>query len=366
MTSRKSSPHISEMLSEVREFMDAPDPRRFAELALRVFQFQYEGNEPYRRFCERRGRSPGNVSDWSEIPAVPVSAFREVELVVSGLGEGRVYLTSGTTRGAESRGRHHVPDPSLYRASALKQFRDWVLPDGARARMLVLAPPFSEQPQSSLCQMIEWLAEAFAVDPVRTFFGERGFCERELANALRSLESACEPLLLIGVTHAFVRFIDFCRSEGLKFRLPYASRIVDTGGTKGRSRPMSRNGLLRAFWETFGVPGYFVANEYGMTEMCSQFYDSSVRDHIEGRKRDRCKIGPAWTRTQVVSPETLQPRPRGERGLLRHFDLANVGSVAALLTEDVGVEIGEGFEILGRAEGAETRGCALLLAEGST
>jgi len=95
--------------------------------------------------------------------------------------------------------------------------------------------------------------------------------------------------------------------------------------------------------------------------MCSQFYDDSIVNHFAGRKRDRAKQGPEWVRTLVVSPQTLEPVPRGERGLLRHVDLANVGSVVALQTEDIGIEVGEGFEVLGRASGAEARGCALLL-----
>jgi hypothetical protein len=351
------------MLSEVREFIESPDPARFDRLALEVFGFQFERNVPYRRFCERRGRTPSDVSHWTEVPAVPVSAFKQVDLAVGGLGDGVVYLTSGTTRGAENRGRHHVPDPSIYHASALKHFGEWVLPDGARPRLIVLAPAFSEQPQSSLCQMIEWIAESSGEGRRGDFVREGELRERDLVDCLRALEPSREPVLVIGVTHAFIRFIDFCQFEGLRFRLPYGSRIVDTGGTKGRSRPMSRNGLLRAYWEAFAVPGYYVANEYGMTEMCSQFYDNSIRNHVEGKKRDRCKIGPAWVRTQVVSPETLLPVASGERGLLRHFDLANVGSVAAIQTEDVGLEIGDGFEIVGRAEGAEARGCALLLQE---
>jgi len=166
--------------------------------------------------------------------------------------------------------------------------------------------------------------------------------------------------LLIGVTSAFIRFLDFSQTEELRFRLPYGSRIVDTGGTKdgvGRCRETASC----AFWERFGVAGYYVANEYGMTEMCSQFYDDSIRNHFDGRKRDRAKLAPNWVRSLVVSPETLE-RCRRERGdCLRHFDLANVGSVMALQTEDLGREIGEGFEVLGRAEGAEVRGCALLV-----
>lgn len=349
------------MLSEVREFIAAPDPQRFGELAVRLFRFQYERNGPYRRFCGRRGASPRSVVHWTEIPTVPVSAFKHAELLCSGLAAGSVFLTSGTTQGEEARGRHHVPDPSIYRAAALDHFERCVLPDGLRPRFLVLAPSLAEQPQSSLCQMIDWLAAAFGSGAPEYFVQGGDVQTASLRERLRELEPGRDPLLLIGVTYAFIRFIDGCHLDGLRFRLPYGSRIVDTGGTKGRSRSMSRNGLLRAFWETFGVPGYAVANEYGMTEMCSQFYDDAIRNHFRGRKRDRAKLAPPWVRTQVVSPQTLGPVGPGERGLLRHFDLANVGSVLALQTEDVGVEVGEGFEVLGRALDAEARGCALLL-----
>jgi len=349
------------MLSEVREFIAAPDPDRFGELALRVFAFQYERNEPYRRFCDRRGRTPGDVRDWREIPAVPVTAFKHAELVVDGLANGKVFVTSGTTQGAKLRGRHHVPDLEIYRAAALPHFERCVLPDGARPRFVVLAPSLGEQPQSSLCQMIDWLAVAFAPAAAEHFVVEGDLRADALEERLRELESSRDPLLLIGVSYAFVGFIDRCKAAGVRFRLPYGSRIVDTGGTKGRSRAMSRNGLLRAFWDSFGVPGYYVANEYGMTEMCSQFYDDSIASHFSGRKRDRAKIAPPWVRTMLVSPLTLEPAGDGERGLLRHFDLANVGSVMALQTEDLGVERGEGFEVVGRASGAEARGCALLV-----
>jgi hypothetical protein len=349
------------MLSEVRDFIAAPDPARFSQVALDVFHFQYGGNEPYRRFCDRRGRTPQTVSDWTEIPAVPVAAFKHAELAVEHLPPGKVFLTSGTTEGTELRGRHRVPDPEIYRAAALDHFACCVLPDGVRPRFLVVAPSLEEQPQSSLCQMIEWLAAEFADGPPEFFVRNGEVQAAALRARLRELEPTREPLLLIGVTYAFIGFIDGCRVEGSRFRVPYGSRIVDTGGTKGRSRPLSRKGLLRAFWECFGVPGYSVANEYGMTEMCSQFYDDAIVNHFRGRKRERAKIAPPWVRTQIVSPQTFEPVAAGERGLLRHFDLANVGSVMALQTEDVGVEVGDGFEVIGRAVGAEARGCALLV-----
>ncbi len=349
------------MLSAVREFIGAPRESRFNDVACAVFRFQYEGNEAYRRFCDRRGKSPARVEDWRDVPAVPVTAFKHADLVVAGLPEGKTFLTSGTTRGQADRGRHRVPEPEIYRAAALAHFERCVLPDGARPRFIVLAPSLAVEPQSSLCQMIDWLAASFAPASPEYFVAGGELDSQGLERRLRDLESGGEPLLLIGVTYAFIDLVDRAAARGVRFRLPYGSRIVDTGGTKGRSRSMSRNGLLRAFWERFGVAGYFVANEYGMTEMCSQFYDDAIRNHFGGRKRDRAKVGPPWVRSVAVSPETLEPVPRGQRGLLRHFDLANVGSVSALQTEDLGVEVGEGFEVVGRASGAEIRGCALLL-----
>ena len=124
---------------------------------------------------------------------------------------------------------------------------------------------------------------------------------------------------------------------------------------------MSRNGLLRAFWDFFGVPGYMVANEYGMTEMCSQFYDSVLRDLMRGRDRPRHKLVPSWVRTRVVDPETLEPLSHGQIGLLQHFDLANVNSVMAIQTEDAGFAVDSGFHLLGRAPGATPRGCSIAM-----
>jgi hypothetical protein len=351
------------VLEEVRAFVADPRADRFEEIALGVFRFQFERNRLYRRFCERRGIDPGRVRRWEEIPAVPVSAFKRVSLEVEGLGEGRIFLTSGTTEGSSARGRHRVPDPEVYRLAALRHFEPWVLPDGARLRVLALTPSPRAEPHSSLVQMIAWVAEAFGRGDPEWLVEGGEVDDRRFTDCLREAETSREPLLLIGLTHAFVRFVDRCRAAGVTFRLPYGSRIVDTGGTKGRIRPVSRNGLLRSYWETFGVPGYFVANEYGMTEMCSQFYDSSIGDHYRGCGRPRRKVGPPWVRTQIVSPETLEPVAPGEPGLLRHFDLANVGSVCALQTEDLGIAVDGGFEVLGRVEGAEPRGCGLLLRE---
>src|SRR5690606_32595439 len=151
-------------------------------------------------------------------------------------------------------------------------------------------------------------------------------------------------------------------ARGARYRLAAGSRLMDTGGFKGRGREVGEEELRATYAELLGIPGDHVVNEYGMTEMCSQFYDNVLRDRVlRGTVRRRHKQGPPWVRTRVVDPETLEAVPRGEVGILRHYDLANLGSVMAVQTEDIGREVEGGFVLLGRAAGAPPRGCSIAM-----
>ena len=182
---------------------------------------------------------------------------------------------------------------------------------------------------------------------------------------LGGAEAEGEPLLLVGVTAAFAALFAACRAHDRAFRLGPGSRVVDTGGQKGLARPLSRAAFLRECWTALGVPGYYCVNEYGMTELCSQRYDSALDDRFHGRSlAPRRLVGPPWLRTRVVDPDTLAPVADGEPGLLCHHDLANAGSVSVVLTEDLGRLVGDdGIEVMGRVPGAVPRGCGLLLAD---
>ena len=167
---------------------------------------------------------------------------------------------------------------------------------------------------------------------------------------------------MIGVRVVFTALLDYCRQQRRPIHLPPDSRIVDTGGPKG-GRTLSDAGFLAACWQTLGVPGYQCVNEYGMTELCSQFYDDVLDSRYRGEERRRLKLGPGWVRTRAVDPATLETRPDGEAGILCHVDLANALSVMAVQTEDLGVVDGGRFSLRGRLPGAEPRGCALALAD---
>jgi hypothetical protein len=336
----------------------------FAREALAVFAHQYEHNTPYRRHCLRQGRTPSTVADWRDIPAVSTTAFKIVDLACA--PPERVFRTSGTTRGPGTRGRHLVPTLALYRAAALAHFAECVAPDGMRGPVLALAPAPVERPDSSLVQMIDWIREAYGVGDADYFVGSGHLDRTRLEAALESVVAVGTPIFLIGLTAAFEALFASWRAAGKAVRLPYGSRIVDTGGAKAtvpgaQARALSRAGFLAACWRHLNVPGYHCINEYGMTELCSQLYDNVLRERVAGRLTPRCLVGPAWLRTLVVDPETLAEVPRGRTGLLRHYDLANCGSVLAVQTEDVGVATDEGIRLKGRLRGAEPRGCAMLL-----
>jgi hypothetical protein len=329
----------------------------FEEWALRAFSHQFDQVAPYRAYCERRGVTPATVVSWADVPAVPAAAFRHAELA-SGPAE-VVFRTSGTSVGAEARGRHPIVHLSLYRASALAGARHFLVPDDARLACLFLLPSLERRPDSSLVHMCAWIGETYGTD-VEWFAGDEGLDLARLRARLGVLAASGEPVLIAGPTGAFVRLFD----SGFGCRLGPGSRVMDTGGAKGMPRPLSRLGFLRACWTQLGIAGYFCVNEYGMTELCSQRYESVLADRLAGRSLDaRRLVAPPWLRTRVLDPDTLAPVPPGATGLLCHHDLANWGSVSVVLTEDLGhATDGGGIVVEGRVRGAPPRGCGQLLA----
>ena len=345
------------MAAAIRADAAGTAPFAFEAWALRAFAHQYARNAAYRAFCDRRGATPATVARWDDVPAVPTAAFRHADLAC-GPPEA-VFRSSGTTAGAASRSRHLVPHLDLYRASALAGFARFVLPDGARLPALFLLPPPDVAPESSLVRMCAWVGEALC-DAHAFAAGAGGLDVDGVAARLRAHEADGRAVLVAGPTAAFARLFD----AGVRVRLGPGSRIMDTGGAKGMARPLSRAGFLRLCWSRLGVASYWCVNEYGMSELCSQRYDSALHDRFHGRSlAPRRLVGPPWLRTRVLDPDTLAPVADGDVGLLCHHDLANAGSVCVVLTEDLGRVVDDGIVVTGRVPGAAPRGCGLLLAE---
>jgi hypothetical protein len=344
------------ILAAFQQPIDMPlDDQQFDRLAREVFAFQFEHNAPYRRYCERRQVRPATLQSWAEIPPAPTAAFKEIALVAGAVADAQaVFRTSGTTRGAEQRGTHYILDLALYHQSLLPNFQAHLLPEGKPLPLISLIPKAASQPDSSLSHMIAVVADQLASSAEYFVDPAAGLDAQGLKQRLRAAEG---PVLITGTSFAFVHFLDELRAGNDSLALPPGSRLMDTGGFKGRSRIVPAQQLRADYQHWLGIPETHAVNEYGMTELCSQFYDAALR----AGTTSRIKVPPPWVRSRVVDPETLRPLPPGATGILQHFDLANLYSVLAVQTEDLARAADHGFELLGRAEGAVPRGCSIAM-----
>ncbi|MFW5950887.1 MAG: long-chain fatty acid--CoA ligase [Gemmatimonadota bacterium] len=380
MTGTEAGALRAELIQRFRGADSPLEDDAFNRLALRVFERNVATVPAYAAYCRTRDRVPGAVEHWRDIPAVPTAAFRELALRSSDRRTERVFRTSGTTRGRERRGEHHVADLDLYRASLRSTFRRFLLPDGARLPFLSLVPPAAAMPDSSLAFMISDVVEVFGAPGSAVFADMEGIDFHALGRAVER-GSREGPVLLLGTSASFIHWVDRLAAEGRTLELPAGSRLMDTGGYKGAGREVEPAALRALYRERLGLPDWACVNEYGMTELLSQRYDPTLRARLAesgsrawyaageeaGADAPRRKLGPPWLRSLAVDPETLDPLPGGERGILRHVDLANLDSVAAVQTEDAGRVDGDGLVLEGRLPGAPPRGCSLamdLLLEG--
>jgi hypothetical protein len=360
------------LLAELYAILHQPleprlDETAFDAFALRIFEHQYTHNRPYRAYCDRRRRTPDTVSSWADIPVVPTAAFKAVPLVAGDETVAQaVFRTSGTTAGHEKRGTRYMVELGLYHAAAVSFFRSCVLPDEADLPFLSLMPPARELPDSSLAHMIELVSDRLGADGSECFAGvDAGLETERLLSRLRDAETAGRPVCLLGTSLAFVHLLDTLTRVAVRIRLPAGSRLMDTGGTKGATRSVEADELRDRYAALLGIEPSYCINEYGMTELCSQFYDDALRSHLQddGAATPRRKIGPRWVRSRVVDPESLEPVAGGETGILQHFDLANYDAVLAVQTEDIAREIEGGFVLLGRDPASPPRGCSIAMDE---
>lgn len=321
----------------------------FNELALNIFSYQLHYNTPYSEYCSSLGVTRENLpSSWEEIPPAPSAAFKEATLATfNPHNAALVFETSGTTRGEG--GRHYMETPALYDASLLASFSTFMLPDHTPLRYLNLVPNPAQHPRSSLGYMMAKVSEEFG-DGHTSWFIRNG--ELDVNALIGELEAAVDhdrPVCIATTAFALVHLLDALEERARYFALPTGSRIMETGGFKGRSRYVDRYKLYRSTAERFGATLGTIISEYGMTELTSQYYDDADTRH---------KIGPPWLRARVVGPDR-RTVAAGETGALLHVDLANRSSCIAIQTEDLGIRRGDGFVLLGREQDAAPRGCSL-------
>jgi hypothetical protein len=337
-------------LRDGREWSEAEFERR----ALELYAYQVERNEAYARFAASLGFSKARApQSWRTIPAVPSSAFKDATLTTFPARDAElVFHTSGTTAGRA--GKHYVQRAALYDASLLAAFDRFMLTDRPRLRFLNLVPNPRFNPHSSLGYMLGHAGVLRGEGPPAYFLDGDAL---DVAGFSAALETACaqnRAVLIATTAFALATLLDTLEAQGRAFAAPAGSRVMETGGFKGRAKVVAREELYARAAAALGIAQSAIVAEYGMTELLSQFYDTPASRGTAVR----VKAGPPWLRTLVVDAAGNEVSP-GTTGFLRHVDLANVSSVLAIDTEDRGYAVDGGFVLLGRDLDAPPRGCSL-------
>ena len=330
----------------------------FNELAMELFALQFKYNPAYRMICEARGITPKGLNDWTQVPFVPTAAFKELELSCIPPGERTaVFHSSGTTEQRPSRHFHCAESLKVYEESLWMWFGENVTGRNPDFNLVVLTPLPRLAPNSSLIHMFETVRRALGA-PESVFVGKMspdGTWILDFDRTVASLDGD-KPKLILGTAFSYVHLLDYLAEKNIRFQLASGSRTMETGGYKNRSRSLPKTRLHFLITSFLGVRHEDIICEYGMSELSSQAYDTQMKTP------DRYLRFPSWARVQIISPEMGTEVTDGETGLIRIFDLANVFSVAAIQTEDLGIRHGDRFELVGRAALSEPRGCSLQTA----
>lgn len=322
---------------------------------------QLEHVAPWRRLAEARGVDVRERIDLGALPALPTDVFRHARVAVHPAEQDvRVFRTSGTTQSI--RGAHPLRDLSLYDRAARAAARTALFPDVGRLKLIVLAPSEREVPDSSLSYMLARFAEWFGLGETAWIWREGHLDVDALERTLRTATEAGHPVALLGTSFAFVHAEDALGPRDARFALPPGSRVMHTGGFKGRSREVAPDALRELLAARYELPPRHVVVEYGMTELSSQMYEPvPTAPTAPGAAQPGLLWVPGWVRATPVDPDTLAPVAEGEVGVLRIDDVANVDTPCCIQTSDLARRHGDRLEVLGRPPGAVPRGCSLAV-----
>jgi phenylacetate-coenzyme A ligase PaaK-like adenylate-forming protein len=312
--------------------------KQFEKIALKVFRFQYENNLVYREFCDLLKTEVGKVKSLQQIPFLPIQFFKSHSVVSNTNEVQETFTSSGTTGTITS--KHLVTDVAIYEESYRKGFSEFYgnIEDYV---VLALLPSYLDRNGSSLIYMVKDLI-ALSNRPESGFYLNN---HDELIENLISLDKAGQNVILIGVTYAL---LDLIEKHPLQLQ---HTIIMETGGMKGRRKEMIREELHEQLCAGFGVSA--IHSEYGMTELLSQAYSL-------GEGIFEC---PSWIQILIRDTEdALTYISKGKTGGINVIDLANINSCSFIATQDLGKQYANNtFEVLGRFDNSDIRGCNLMV-----
>ena len=321
----------------------AASGNNFSSLALELFQFQHQNNDVYRNYCNTLKVIASDVDTIQKIPFLPIAFFKSHQIVTTDFEPETVFESSGTTSTTNS--KHLIKDIALYKKSFTTGFEKFY---GAAVNKCImgLLPSYLERNNSSLVFMVNELIN-------QSTHNLSGFYLYDLEKLHRTLlhnEILKQPTLLIGVTYAL---LDFAEKYPMQLR---NTVVMETGGMKGRREEMTRQEVHRQLQERLGIS--LVHSEYGMTELLSQAYS----------KGDGIFHCPAWLKVLIREEddpftiyEANNVKDKPVTGIINIIDLANIYSCSFIATSDVGrLYSNENFEVLGRLDNSDIRGCSLM------
>lgn len=307
------------------------------ELTIDIFRWQAVNNPVYRDFIKGLKIDPISVKDIAAIPFLPISLFKTHKIITGNDDAVKVFTSSGTTDSMQS--RHYVADITLYEQSYRKAFTHFY-GDPSQYVMLALLPSYLEREGSSLIYMMNDLVKRAA--PGSGFFLHN---RHELSFNLKKLKAENKKIFLLGVTYAL---LDLAEEHPMQLG---DMIVMETGGMKGKRKEMIREELHELLCNGLGVDK--IHSEYGMTELLSQAYS-------RGNGIFRC---PPWMKVLIRdTDDPLSVIGTGKTGGINVIDLANLNSCCFIATQDLGKVYDDGsFEVLGRFDNSDIRGCNLMV-----
>lgn len=340
-----------DVIEFVNRGIGAAGETQFNGLALRAFELQYRSDEAYRQYCTRINASPETINRWDKIPAVASFAFRKALGAAFPVPKAEeVYFASGVAELRRKRGPF-FPDPDVRRLTAVANGlveKTYVFPDIDTIKMVFMAPTPVMAPGMVMASGLERTRQRFGTEDSRFLISFRGLDLRGLISTLRKAEKNRQPLALLGATWGFDYFFDSCKREGIRFRLPKGSRIVDSGGYVGRYTKCTKEEFFGKCGRILGIDEGFCINALWLCENSTVYFDSVMKNSLSGVERERYKVSPPWSRAIVVDPRNFRRLPKGKVGLLRHYDLTNRAMAIAVQTGNLGYETEDGFEVVGK------------------
>lgn len=328
----------------IKNIFNIKNQSDFLTSCLETFHYQYNNIEVYRKFVDYLKINPNEIDAIEKIPFLPIEMFKNHLILDQNFKTENYFQSSGTTQ-IQTRSKHFIADFNWYEQSIERSFEQFIgKPEDFI--FLGLLPNYSENPHSSLIYMVDYLMKKSG-KPENGYFL---YNHQELFNLIQELQNEDKKIILFGVSFALLDYLDFCKTQQLLHSKTQQLTIIETGGMKGRKEEMTKDELLNIFREGFSTDKIY--SEYSMTELLSQAY--SLGENLYDT--------PDWMRILLRNTEDpFSYVEDGKTGAINIIDLANIHSCSFIATQDLGKIVEGKFQVLGRIDHSDIRGCSLLV-----